>query len=289
LSSLLVASLALSLIFAFNFFQIVAILFGGYFIFVALQKIRGDMDLNIKISPWKSLQAGKTYLLIGMSLIISMQYFVIINNSAVEKKVPHFDASFITKKIAIPFLSTINPQFKALKDETLTVDQFILQAQDGLIQGDEMSSQNVEILEANIPNNLTPAQREALKKQAMSNFSGVQAQLLQKNQELIISSGRKQFSDLAGITLKGDEKISEVFTGLVSNKIDNYFNPKVSGEEKSSVFSMLLAGVLFLTIYPLGSILSVAWFLIAKLLIFILLKLKVLNVKIVTVSKEILE
>lgn len=247
------------------------------------------MELNIKISIWKSLQAGKSFLLMSVTLLIAMQYFTIVNNFTGEKKVPHLDVSFVTKKIAIPFVSAINPQFKVLKDETLTVDQFILQSQDATLKNLELNADNEQLVDSKIPLELPAAQRDALKKQAMEKFSAAQKQVLENNQELILTNGRKQLSELSGNPLTGSEKISDVFTGLVSDKIDSYFNPKTAGGEKSSVFAIILATVLLLTIYPLGSIMSIAWFLLVKFVIFIFLKSDVLKVGSVTVSKEILE
>ena len=147
LELILIGSLVLSLLFAFALLQVGAILLGAYFAFLASRKIREDMELNIKISPWKSLQAGKSYLLLSVIIVICMQYFLTINGFDGEKKVPHIDASFITKKIVIPFISSVNPQFEALKDETLTVDQFILQTQNS-DQGSVFSAVEEEMLDA---------------------------------------------------------------------------------------------------------------------------------------------
>lgn len=286
----LFGSLLLSLIFAFELLQFLAILLGGFFLFLAVRRIKEDMDFNLKISIWKSLRAGKTYMLIAITVIITMQYYVVMSNFDGEKKVPHFDASFVTKKIAIPFLSSVSPQFKSLEDETLTVDQFILQTQkDAAGDNNFLTQQNEQLLDAQIPANLSPAQRAAIKQQAMENFSNAESQLSKKNQELILVAGRAQFSDLTGTVLTGSEKISDIFTGLVNNKIDQYFNPGMSGEEKNPTFSMILAAVLFLTIYPIGSVMSILWFLIVKFVVLVLLKTKVLGVKTVAVSKEILE
>lgn len=289
LKLVLLGSLSPSLFFAFDWLQFVAILLSGAFLLLASRRVREDMDFNLKISIWKSLRAGKSYLLISIAFLISMQYFLTLNNFDGEKKVPRFDASFITKKIAIPFLSSVNPQFEVLKDQELTVDQFILQSQKDFVQNGELSPENEQLLDAQLPANLTLAQKEALKKQAIENFLGAEAQMSQKNQDLILQNGRKQFADLAGIPIVGNEKISEIFSGLVSNKINSYFNTDATGSEKSSIFSIILAAVLFLTIYPIGSIISIAWFLIIKFIMFVLFKAKMLSVKIETVSKEVLE
>ena len=286
LELVLVSSLIFSLLFAFSWLQVGAIFLGAYFIFLASRKMRNDMDLNIKINIWKSLQTGRSYLLIAFSLMITMQYFVVINNFGGEKKVPHLDVSFVTKKIAIPFISSISPQFKMLKDDSSTVDQFILQSQKNLFNDNSLSSENEELINSKIPENLTPAEKEALKTQAIKSFADAQSQLSQENRELILSSGRRQFSEMTGVAIIGNEKISDVFTGLVSHKIDTYFNQEVSAGGKEYVFSMILAVVLFLTIYPLGSLLSIFWLAIVELIFFILLKLKLLKIEIITVSKE---
>ncbi|EKD46664.1 MAG: hypothetical protein ACD_67C00124G0003 [uncultured bacterium] len=288
LELVLVASLATSAFFAFEWLQLLGILISAYFLFLSSRKIRWDMELNLIISPWKSMQAGKSYLLISLTFLIAMQYFLTIRNFDGEKKVPHFDSSFITKKIAIPFIASVNPQFEVLNDETLTVDEFILQTQNST-QDNDFLKISEEMIDAQIPENLTPTQREMIKKQAMENFSSTNTQVSQKSKELILSIGHKQFSDIVGAPVTGNEKISDVFTGLINDKVNDYFNPKVENSEKSSVFSLILALVLLLIIYPIGSILSIAWFLTVKFVIFILLKTKAFNVKKVTVSKEILE
>lgn len=288
LELVLIGSLASSLLLAFGWLQFGAILLGAYFIFLASRKIREDLELSIKIRPWKSLQTGKSYLVLSLAVVICAQYFLTIKSFDGEKKVPHFDASIIAKKIAIPFISAVNPQFKVLRDETLTVDQFILQSQDAAMKSG-LSAAEEEMLDAQLPANLTQAQKELIKNQARENFSGAQSQVAQKNQELILSVGKKQLSDVVGVSVTGNEKISDVFTGLINNKINDYFNPKMGGTEKNSVFPTILATVLFLIVFPVGLLLCVPCFLIARLLMLALFKLKILSVSAVTVTKEVLE
>ena len=121
----------------------------------------------------------------------------------------------------------------------------------------------------------------------MESYSSARDQVSQKNEELILSIGRKQFSEVVGTSVKGDEKISEIFAGLINNKIDN-FNPS-GGEENSSIFLIVFAVALFLIVYPLGSILSIIWFLVVRIIIMVLIRFKVFNVKIISVDREILE
>ena len=106
---------------------------------------------------------------------------------------------------------------------------------------------------------------------------------------MILEAGRKQFSDVVGIPVTGKEKISVVFTGIINNKINSYFNPGINGEEKNDTFSMILAVALLLTIYPVGILLCLIVFLIAQLAVLALLKSGILNVKKITVLKEVIE
>lgn len=288
LKIVLLGSFVLSLLFAFSWFQLIAISVGGFFLFLAIGKIKTDLDLNIKIDIRKSLQTGKTYLIISLALVISMQYFLTINSFDGEKKIPNFDASIITKKIAIPFISAINPQFKALEDETLTVDEFILQTQNST-QTDDLIGQSDDIIDAQIPEYLAPEQKDSIKKQAKENLTNVQDQLRQKNQELICENGRKQLSDIVGVPISGKEKISDIFIGMINNKINDYFNPKINGSKKNIVFPMILAIILLLTIYPIGLLFSIIVFMIVKLIVHILIYQNILMVKNVSVTKEFIE
>jgi hypothetical protein len=289
LELVLIGSLATSVLFSFEWLQVLGILISAYFIFLSSRKIRLDMDNDIKISPWKSLQAGKSYLLISLIFLIAMQYFLTIRSFEGEKKIPFLDTSYITQKIVIPFVATVNPQFKALKNENLTVDQFFLLQMQGSLQDAEFMAINEEMIDAQLPANLTPVQRDVLKKQAMDEFSKTSTQIAQKNQELILQNGRKQIADFVGVPVSGSEKISEILTGPIDSKINEYFNAKMSGGEKNSMLPLIFSLVLLLIIYPLAAILSIIWFMIAKFIIFALLKLGAFTIKTIPVSKEILE
>lgn len=279
-------SLLISMFFAFDVYQLAAVVLGIYLLHAASRRIRRDMDLNMEISIWKSLQTGRSYLLMSLALVVSMQYFVTISKFDGQKNIPNFDMTSISKGVVMPILASINPQFKSLKDESLTVDQFILQNQSQFADGEQMDEQ---FFESQLPQNLTPAQKEELKRQAQRNFSDAKNNVSKKNQELILTVGRKQLSDMIGQSVNGDEKISDIFAGLINKKLNDYFRSPIGENGKTSVFPLILAIVLFLTIYPIGSMLSIVWFLIVKLVFNILLKTRVIGIKRIPVEKEVME
>jgi hypothetical protein len=285
---LLIFSFLLSIFFVFSWMQLIAIAIASYFMLLAARSMRDDMEINTKIRPWKSMQAGKTYMLFAVTLLITMQYYLTIRDYTGVKKVPKFDTSFITNSIAIPIISSINPQFKSLKDETLTVDQFILQTQDSIAKNN-FSSIEDDILDAQIPVSTSSAQKELMKSQAKKNFQQAQDQILQKNQELNLKIGRNQFSEMLGREINGDEKIADVFSGIIDSKINEYFNPSLEKNRDSSVFSLILSVALLLTVYPVGLVLCIFVFLFVTLMIYLLIQLGWLKIKTVTVIKESIE
>ena len=219
-----------------------------------LRSIRKDLDMNIKVSLWKSLYTGKFKLVFALAIIICSQYFFIISASNGQKVIPKFDLSPVTTKLVEPILGMINPNYKTIQQDGLTVDEFILKSQ---------------------PNNA-------------GNLSEAQAQLFQNNKGMVLEEGRKQFSQMVGQDLRGDEKIADVFAGLINKKINDYFQPKINGDAQSSAYSYILVAILFLTILPLGSLLSLIWFGFIIIVFRLLVGFSLVEIKIVTVQREMI-
>lgn len=284
----LLSSLAASIFFAPSLWQVLAIIFGGYFLFTASRLIRRDFELNVAISPWKSLRAGKSYLLVAITLVICVQYFLTIRKIDGQINIPKFDITPISKQIVMPILVSFNPTLRSLNDETMTVDQFILQSQKDVL---EDQSQNLDdsFLDAQLPSDITEQEKKFLKKQAKENFDKSKKQIASKNQELVLQMGHKEFSDMLGIPIYGDEKVTEVFAGLVDRKLNDFFSSPVGGVQKNQLLPIILTVILFLTIYPIASVLSIGCFLIVKSGIFLMIHFGVLKVKKIQVMKEIFE
>jgi len=242
-----------SLVFALFFWHFAILVFCALIMLRGLKNIRNDLDLNVKISLWKSLGTGKFKIVLALAILTSSQYFFIIKNVEGQKAIPKFDTTAISAKLVEPILKVINPDFKTLENEGLTVDEFISESQKRN-ENDPLFN-NEEIIDGQIPENMPAKQREALKQQALEQLSDSKVQLSEKKNELALQEGRKQFSQMVGHEIKGDEKIADVFAGLIDKKINDYFQPQANGDSKSSVFIYILVAVLFLTIWPLGSIL----------------------------------
>jgi hypothetical protein len=280
-------SFLLSLIFNFSIWYVAILIFCDFLMLSAVRNIRKDLDLNVKISLWKSLFVGKFKIIIVLALLISSQYFFFVNKTNGQKTIPKFDISMVSSKMVEPILGIINPDFKKIQQDGLTVDQFILENQ----KNSEVNflSDNEEAIDQQIPADLPSEQRESLKQQALQQIADSQTQLLQKNNELVLQEGREQLAQMTGKDINGNEKIADVFAGLIDKKINDYFQPQVENNNKSSsLLSYIVAAVLFLTIWPIGSVLSLIWFVIVIIIFKILLYFDLVEIKTVTVEREMI-
>lgn len=284
----IIISLFFSFIFAFSKWHFIVLAFCILLMLAALRDMRKDLDLNIKIDLWKSLFAGRFKMILALALVISSQYFFMLNNTNGEKVIPKLDTASFTKKLVEPILGIINPNFKTIQEEGLTVDQFIVKSQQEngnvTLPGIDFDSE----IDRQIPADLPVEQKDALKQQALKEISNSQANLSQKNQELVLQQGRSQLSQMVGHAVSGNEKISDVFAGLIDKKINDYFQPRVAGDAQSALFSYIIAMVLFLTIWPLGTVLSVFWFGLVIVIFKIIVHFGLVEIKTVTVQREMI-
>jgi len=279
-------SFLLSLAFTFSIWYFVILIFCAFLMLSAVRNIRKDLNLNIKISLWKSLFVGKFKIIIVLALLISSQYFFFINKANGQKTVPEFDISSVSSKLIEPILGIINPDFKKIEQDGLTVDQFILENQKN---NENNSLFNIgDIVDQQIPENLPSEQKEALKQQALQQINDSRAQLSEKNNELVLEEGHAQLSQLTGKNVSGNEKISDVLAGLIDKKINDFFQPQIGNESPSALLSYIVAAVLFLTIWPIGSVLGIVWFAVIIVIFKILLYFGLVEIKTVTVEREMI-
>lgn len=275
-----------SLFFALFVGHFIVSLFSLAILLRGLQNIRKDLDLNVKISLWKSLGVGKFKLVIALAILISSQYFFILKNTDGQKAIPKFDVSAISSKLVEPILETIDPNFKnSQQEDGITVDQFIVESKKN---SSEYFSVDEQLIDEQIPTNLPNSERELLKQQALEQFSDSKSQLAQKNNELILREGRKQFSDMTGREIRGDEKIADVFAGLIDKKINDYFQPKMESDSRSSLFIYILVAILFLTVWPLGSILGSICFCFVVFIFKMLAYFGLIKIEKIMVEREVI-
>lgn len=282
----IIFSFLLSLPFTFSVWYLLILTLCVLLMLYAVRNIREDLDLNVKISLWKSLFMGKFKIALALAIIISSQYFFFVNKTDGQKTVPKLDTSVMSSKLIEPILGIINPEFKKIQQDGLTVDQFILENQKN--NESNFLINNEEMIDQQIPADLPSKQRESLKQQALQEIADSKSQLFEKNNELVLMEGRKQISEMIGKDINGSEKIADVFAGLIDKKINDFFQPEVGENAPSSLLSYIITAVLFLTIWPIGSVLALVWFIFVIIIFKILLYLGFVEIQTVTVEREVI-
>lgn len=261
LQIMFLASLILSFVFSFSFVHLVILVVAYLLILWSLMKIKRDLHLNVKVSLWKSIGAGSLPMLFAVSIMISSQYYSEVKDLSSTRLIPKFNFSEMTGGATSKILSAVNPDFKKLDQEGLTVDQFILETQKDQVSMD-------------VPEGLSGAMAE---------------RLAIEEEKILLREGRKKFSEIAGTPLTGQEKISDVFSGIINQRIDQYLGSRMSDSEKGSPLPFILAVALFLTVLPLGSLLSTVWIIVVELIIWIFKKTDLIRIAKVPVEMEVIE
>lgn len=281
-----------SFIFAFSFVHIVAIVLAYLLALWSMTRIKTDLHLNVKVNLWKSIRVGSSLMLFAFAVAITSQYYCEIKNMNSENLMPHFSVGEETGGLTSKLLSMINPDFKNLDQEGLTIDQFILQTQKEQLEDASASGEIGIKIDQQIEKNaatLSPEQKQILREDALKKINDSSENLSIEQEQLILLEGRKKFSEIAGVTLTGDEKVSEVLSEFINQKIDQYLGSGIADSQESSPLPLIMAIGLFLTILPIGSLLSTLWIVAIEGIVWIFIKTELISIVKVPVEMEIIE
>ncbi|HAT74198.1 MAG: hypothetical protein US30_C0019G0024 [Candidatus Moranbacteria bacterium GW2011_GWF2_36_839] len=268
LISALVFSFLANFIFSFSFWHIVILFFSFFLALAGLERISRDIKSNIKFDIAKSVRTGKIMLILALSIIITSQYYVEVKDTGKINIIPKFEAGDAVNQI----LPRIYPELKDSEKSDLTVDEFIL----------KMSKENSDSFLGNI------LESQGLDEKQIGVSKSQIEKIIATDQGKILAEQRKSFSEIAGVPLTGQEKISDVFSDMINNKINEFFSTSL--EKDSMPFLPFIASfILFLTVASLGSFLGSICGYLSALVFWILRKINLIQVSKVMVEMEIVE
>lgn len=264
---LVVACYLSSFIFIFDLSMIIALVLAVLFVSLGLLRVKKDLDLNIKIDIGKSIYAGKAFIVTSMAIMISSQYYSEVRYMNADALIPKFNLGGASSSITSGILSAINPQFRSVQNNSLTVDEFLIETQKDQMNSENLSSNTNDEIDQIIKerggDNLTPDQKAVIKADVQSQVSASKGVLSEASKALALKEGRTRLSEMAGKTVTGKEKMSEIFSEIVNNKMASYFRP-VEGDGMASAFlPLIFTLILFLTIISLANFL---WFFFPSLI-----------------------
>ena len=264
---ILAASFFASLFFSFSLWHVLMLLLCFLLAGVAAERIAADLRLNIKFNISRSVRTGRSLMILALSIAIASQYYAEIRNNNQIEIIPEFEMGDAINRI----LPMMFPDLKNNLEDDLTVDDFIK----------EVSEQNIGNFIGDSSTIDLPGGSVALSNDQME-------QIVQNSQDRIIEEERKNLSKMAGMTLTGDEKISDVFSEMINQKINTFFAPSLQPGSQP-ILPWLASFILFLTVASLGSLLgSLVGYFIA-LLFWIMRKIGLVSVSRVQVEMEVID
>lgn len=283
-----------SLFFGASLWQIPHVLFGACLMAIGARTVRRELDLNIKVDIVKSFHSGRSYVVFGLVWIIAAQYFVTIERMDGEKVLPKFDVGKAGGQFLMRSIAVLNPSLDAIKNDEVTVDEFILGSQFFQPQpvDDVAIAEQVNLAierQYGSQTQVSENSRQEMENQVRIRMTETQNQVLEKNKGIVLSEGRKQLSEMTGSAVTGNEKMYDVFSGFINKKLNDYFNPSVPDKARSAVLPTILSVMLLLTLWPIGSMLGYGCVLIFSLLFLMLRKYSIISIKRLPAEREIIE
>lgn len=280
-------SLFSSLIFAYSLWHFSITAFCAVLVLSGIRNIHKDLELNVKVDLWKSLGTAKSRIILALAIMVSSQYLFMVKGSEMESAMIKLDLKPITSEVIGPVMGFVNPNFKKIQEDGITVDQFIIESQK---QNTELFAENEEdLIDEEVLRDLPEKQREEFKQEILKQITQQAEQMREENLAVILESGREELSQMVGRKVAGDENITDVFAGFVDERIDNFFQPQIEGDgSHSSLFVYIMTVLLFLTILPLGSIIMIFCFVIAVLAFKLLLRFGIVSIEKMQVEREVI-
>lgn len=267
------AAAALTLGPAFFFvadWRLLPILVASFFLALfGLSRIAHEIEARLRISIGRSLGAGLPLILLGFCLAIVTQYYFHIRALPWTELLPRFSLGQQSNALLIRSMESVHPGFKQASQDGLTLDDFLLGLQEAVVPHPAAEP----ILPAEIENALppelrSPEAREALQRQAY------------------LAAGRERFATLAGGgEFSGAERVTDVLTSVLNYQTRVFFDPEAR-HYSAAILPFILCLLLFLTIFPLGTLLGLVWIVLASLVFRLLVKARIVRVERVPAEQE---
>lgn len=242
------------LFFVRNWEYIVAGIVATFFIFWSSLAIARETEECVHFHFFKSVRAGQFLFVVGLSLVISSGYYVFLKDAVWEELVPRFRIGEGMTGIIFKVAGTVNPSFAKLSEGSTTVDEFLLSfEQSGLGEENQSQAGLEKKVDSNNTMNTFPQAGQYFNGQNPTLFSGMNQEQIAQN--LFLESGREQVATLVGRPVAGNEKISDLFSLALQDKLITILSGgKTAQHIPSQAIPFFLSLLLFLTLLSIVSI-----------------------------------
>ena len=253
---------------------------------MGLLRMRHAMTLHVTIHIRRSMQHGTSWIVLSLALVVTSFYYMQIQNKSGDELLQMLSLDQASHTVLNRTLGLMNPEFKQANQNNMTVDEFLMTFQKNQAMNDIAIAvpSDTELLKMA---GLTPSDPRS--PQALIQIKNG----IEKNnkaispQKIILDQSRKQLSDTVGTPLSGQEYITDVLSQIIDQRIHTYFKPNETSNS-ASMLPFILAIILFVTLWSLGSLLAILWRFMTASSFALLCRFGVINVQKVMVEQEII-
>lgn len=274
------------LLFISSWEYIMAGIFSIILIFWSSTTIAREIGERVRFRFFKSARVGQFLFVLGLSLSISGGYYVFLKNVSWEELVSRFRIGEEISTVIFKVAGTINPGFAKLSEGTATVDEFLLSFGQSKSEMESLPQKDSgkRITEQDILSAFPQLGQYSQGKNTVFLSDLDQEQIAQ---ELFLESGREQVATLVGRPVAGSEKMSDILSLAVQNKLIAFLRGgEVTRQAPSPAVPFFLSLLLFLTLISLASIFAPLCIFGAELIFLLLLRSGWLEISTFSVEQE---
>lgn len=243
-------------------------------VFWSVTDIAYECKERLRFRFFRSMRAGQFFFVAGLALSFSGGYYVVLKEASWEELVPRFHIAEEMTAVIFKAASVINPDFSTLSGGNTTVDEFLL---------DLERNKREQILLSDSERSM-PVVSPLTDTGDAAALAAFQKQL---SEESFLRSGREQIADLAGRSVEGNEKISDILSVALQRKLIGLLGEQKTAEHiPSQAVPFFLSLLLFFTLLPVLSMLGILCILMAELFFVLSLKVGWLTLERVSAEQE---
>jgi|GEM_PF-6689157 len=251
-----IISLTTSAFFAPKALHIATILVATLLVWRSIVLIRNGLFSTLKVEAGRALHAGVIPFVIGLSIVISSQYYFIVNQY--DKATLMQRAIGSNTSATIDITSKILTFFQTDKEkESTTIDKYL--------QDTFFTTKSEESTTPSLFDSFT--QSTGLDPSVIREQAEILPELQDQLQVSLLEETRQQISQNIGIDLTGSERITDVLADVAKMKAQKLVeeNAAIAG-----AVPIILTIFLFITLVSIGSLLRFFWIMFAQIVFWIL-------------------
>ncbi|MDD2766475.1 MAG: hypothetical protein PHH40_01760 [Candidatus Moranbacteria bacterium] len=225
---------------------------------------------------FRSVKSGSMLFFLGIALLFSTGYYSSLKETVWEDLIPRFRISQGMTSSIFKIAGTINPSFAQLTKENVTVDEFLLNLEkQQQIVGSDISSQKVFSLQ-NTSDRMMPVP------------VGLPLEISPAiARQLFLEEGRTQIASFVGRPVDGSEKIADILSLIVQNKLTSFLQGEQTVQHiPSQAIPFFITLLLFITLLSLASVLNPLCVFLAQFIFWLILMARFLTLETVTVEQQ---